>query len=200
MGRVGLPFFYAVVFHGVFLGGFMAKESFAQKIFKFLGMQQQEPEQSSTAVEIYVPVTGTIVALKDVEDEAFSSEALGNGCAIDPSIGEVYAPCDGVVSVVPDTLHAVGVTADNGAEVLVHVGMNTVELKGKGYEMLVKEDDRVKKGQLLLKFDIAAIKEAGYPIVTPVVVSNSYEYSSFKVVPAVGSSVKQGELLLKAEK
>ena len=104
------------------------------------------------------------------------------------------------MSVVSDTLHAVGVTADNGAEVLVHVGMNTVELKGKGYEMLVKEDDRVKKGQLLLKFDIAAIKEAGYPIVTPVVVSNSYEYSSFEVVPAVGSSVKQGELLLKAEK
>ena len=66
--------------------------------------------------------------------------------------------------------------------------------------MLVKEDDRVKKGQLLLKFDIVAIKEAGYPIVTPVVVSNSYEYSSFEVVPAVGSSVKQGELLLKAEK
>ncbi|HIW35419.1 MAG TPA: PTS glucose transporter subunit IIA [Candidatus Treponema faecavium] len=176
----------------------MAKESFGQKLMKMFGMQQ--PEQVAAAVELLVPVTGTVVALQDVEDEAFSSEALGKGCAIDPAVGEVYAPCDGVISVAPDTKHAVGITADNGAEVLVHVGMNTVELKGNGYEIFVTEDQRVKKGDLLLKFDIPTIKAAGLSIVTPVIVNNSDDYGTFTVVPAVGASVTHGEVLIQASK
>lgn len=175
----------------------MEKESFGRKLFKMFGMQ---PADAAPQVELLVPVTGTVVALKDVEDEAFSSEALGKGCAINPTVGEVYAPCDGVISVAPDTKHAVGITADNGAEVLVHVGMNTVELKGKGYEMLVKEDQRIKKGDLLMKFDIETIKAAGLSVLTPVVVNNADDYASFEVLPAIGASVTHGEKLIQASK
>lgn len=180
----------------------MKKESFGHKLLKMFGMTQDEEQSTATAptVQLLAPLSGKIVALENVEDEAFNSGALGNGCAIEPTTGEVYAPCNGVISVVPDTLHAVGITADNGAEVLIHVGMNTVELKGKGYEMLVKEDQPVKQGDLILKFDIPTIKAAGLSIVTPVVVNNADEYPSFKVLPAPGTVINKGEVLIEASK
>lgn len=192
----------------------MKKDSFWYKFLKALGMVNEDSCEESCCcnsgaeacscnagakVVIVAPVSGTVVALKDVEDEAFNSEALGKGCAITPTVGEVYAPCDGVISVVPDTNHAVGITADNGAEVLVHVGMNTVELKGKGFEMLVKEDQKIKQGDLLMKFDMDVIKGAGLPTVTPVVVNNADEYASFDVVVAPGSEVKVGDKLIEAK-
>ena len=178
----------------------MKKDSFGHKLLKMFGMAQPDPEPAAPAVELVAPVSGTVIPLEKVEDEAFNSGALGNGCAINPTIGEVYAPCDGVISVVPDTIHAVGITADNGAEVLIHVGMNTVELKGKGYEMLVKEDQAVKQGDLLMKFDIPTIQAAGLSVVTPVVVNNADEYPTFNVIPAEGAEVKKGDMLIKASK
>ena len=177
----------------------MKKDSFGHKLLKMFGMAQPDPEPAAPAVELVAPVSGTVIPLEKVEDEAFNSGALGNGCAINPTIGEVYAPCDGVISVVPDTIHAVGITADNGAEVLIHVGMNTVELKGKGFEMLVKEDQKIKQGDLLMKFDMDVIKGAGLPTVTPVVVNNADEYASFDVVVAPGSEVKVGDKLIEAK-
>ena len=158
----------------------MGKESFGKKLLKFFGMTMPEQEEA-TSTEPTV-------------------ELLGNGCAITPTKGEVYAPCDGVISVVPDTLHAVGITSNTGADVLIHVGMNTVELKGKGYEMLVKEEQEVKKGDLILKFDIDTIKAAGLSTVTPVVINNADEYPTFKILPQPGEEVKVGDVLIQATK
>lgn len=192
-----LPFLFFILAIG---DKIMGKESFGKKILNFFGMSQPEPEVNTPGMEVVAPVSGTIVALKDVEDEAFSSGALGNGCAISPTVGEVYAPCDGIISVIPDTNHAIGITANNGAEVLVHVGMNTVELKGKGFEVLVKEEQSVKKGELLMTFDMAVIQAEGYPLVTPVVVNNSDEYSKFEVLLAPGAVVKKGDLIIQGNK
>ena len=180
----------------------MKKESFGHKLLKVFGMTMDEGQSETAApvVQLAAPLSGTIVAIENVEDEAFNSLAMGNGCAINPEAGEVYAPCDGTISVVPDTLHAVGITADNGADILIHVGMDTVKLKGKGFEMLVKEEQKVKQGDLLLKFDIPTIKAAGLPIVTPVVINNSDEYPNFKIIPAEGTSVKTGDKLIEAGK
>ena len=115
----------------------------------------------------------------------------GKGCAIEPSKGEVVAPFDGTIEQVAETSHAVGIMGNNGLEVLIHVGMDTVELKGKGYEPKVKVGDKVKKGQLLLKFDMAAISAAGYKLTTPVVVTNTDDFTS--VEPIATGKVTQGQ-------
>ncbi|MCM1127463.1 MAG: beta-glucoside-specific PTS transporter subunit IIABC [Lachnospiraceae bacterium] len=121
---------------------------------------------------LYAPITGKMIPLSDVEDEVFSSGALGGGVAFVPSVGEVYAPCDGVIATFFPTGHAIGMTAEDGAEVLIHVGMDTVALKGEGFTPMAKEGDKVKKGQLLLKFDIDLITQKGYKTVTPVILTN----------------------------
>lgn len=122
------------------------------------------------------PLEGTIIPLDQVEDQVFSSGALGKGVAIEPKKGELHAPADGVITTLFPTGHAVGLTTNDGAEILMHIGMDTVEMKGEGFEVFVKQDDKVKKGDLLVKFDIEKIKEAGYLVVTPVVVTNSADY------------------------
>lgn len=119
------------------------------------------------------PLKGSVVPLSDVKDEVFSTGVLGKGVAVLPSVGELYSPVDGVVIMLPETKHAVAVKDSSGAEILMHIGMDTVELNGKGYSPQVKEGDKVKKGQLLTKFDIDSIKAAGYDITTPIVITNS---------------------------
>lgn len=128
---------------------------------------------------IYAPVEGETVELTKVEDEVFSSLAMGNGIAINPSKGEVKAPLDGEVTVLFPTGHAIGIKGDNGAEVLIHVGMDTVTLNGEGFDIKVKQGDRVKKGQVLVNFDIDFIKSKNLSTITPVVVTNT---SSLKEV------------------
>ena len=137
------------------------------------------------------PLEGEMRVLTEIEDPVFSSEALGKGCAIEPSKGEVVAPFDGTIEQVAETKHAIGMTGDNGLEVLIHVGMDTVELKGKGYEPMVKVGDKVKKGQLLLKFDMAAISAAGYKLTTPVIITNTDDFTS--VEPVATGKVTQGQ-------
>ena len=127
---------------------------------------------------IVSPVVGEAVALDSIQDAVFSTGTLGQGVAIEPSVGEVHAPCDGIISTFFDTGHAFGLVAETGAEFLIHVGMDTIKLGGKGFTPMVKEGDRVKKGQLLLKFDIDYIKSQGLPVTTPVVVSNTDDFSS----------------------
>ena len=122
------------------------------------------------------PLTGKVVPMTDVQDEVFASGALGKGIAIEPTIGELRAPASGVISTIFPTGHAVGLTTDNGAEILMHIGMDTVELNGEGFEKLVAQGDKVKAGDLLVKFDIEAIKAAGKPVITPIVVTNSVDY------------------------
>lgn len=122
------------------------------------------------------PLTGKIVPMTEVPDEVFASGALGKGIAIEPTIGELRAPANGVITTIFPTGHAVGLTTDSGAEILMHIGMDTVELNGEGFEKFVKQDDVVKAGDLLVKFDIEAIKKANKPVVTPIVVTNSNDY------------------------
>lgn len=143
---------------------------------------------------LYAPVTGHIRVLDQIEDPVFSSEVLGRGCAIEPTIGEVHAPADGVISQLAETKHAVSMVCDNGLEVLIHVGMETVELKGKGYEPYVKVGDHVQQGQLLFRFDMQAISAAGYALTTPVVVSNSDNFAQVETLAS--GKVKAGQELL----
>lgn len=121
---------------------------------------------------------GKVVELKEVNDPTFNSGMLGQGVAIVPSEGKIYAPADGEIAMVFETLHAVSMTADNGVEILVHVGLDTVELKGEGFEGHVKAGDKVKKGDLLLTVDLDAVKEAGYDTITPMLVCNTDDYAA----------------------
>lgn len=146
---------------------------------------------------LYAPVTGRIRALTRIKDPVFSSEVLGKGCAIEPSCGEVVAPADGIVKKIAKTCHAVSLLCDNGLEVLIHVGMDTVELKGKGYELFVQAGDHVQKGQLLFRFDLQAIAAAGYTLTTPVIVTNSSRFA--RIEPLLSGRVTAGQQLLRAK-
>ncbi|MDD6629731.1 MAG: glucose PTS transporter subunit IIA [Faecalibacterium sp.] len=139
-------------------------------------------------------LTGTVVPLAEVKDEAFASGALGDGIAIEPAVGELVAPADGEISSTFDTHHAVGMTTVDGAELLMHIGIDTVKLGGKHFAYLVNEGDKVRKGQPLIRFDIEAIKAEGYPVTTPLIVCNTDEYAA--VTPKASGTVKQGDALL----
>ena len=143
-------------------------------------------------------LNGTVVPLADVKDEAFASGVLGDGIAIEPSDGELVAPTDGEISSTFETHHAVGMTTADGAELLMHIGIDTVKLGGKHFTYLVNEGDKVKRGQPLIRFELEAIKAEGYPVTTPVIVCNTDDYA---VVEAKASgTVKQGDALLELKR
>ena len=139
-------------------------------------------------------LTGTVVPLAEVKDEAFASGALGDGIAIEPAVGELVAPADGEISSTFDTHHAVGMTTVDGAELLMHIGIDTVKLGGKHFTYLVNEGDKVKKGQPLIRFELEAIKAEGYPVTTPLIVCNTDDYAA--VAAKASGTVKQGDALL----
>lgn len=126
-------------------------------------------------------MNGTAVPLDEVEDEAFSQKILGDGAAAEPSEGKLFAPCDGVIGTVFDTKHAVNMVADGGAEILMHIGIDTVKLGGKYFDAHVSDGQHVKRGQLLISFDIEKIRSEGYKLTTPMVICNSSEYSEISV-------------------
>ncbi|MCI9611839.1 MAG: PTS transporter subunit EIIC [Eubacterium sp.] len=142
-------------------------------------VKQQKAAGQQT--DIYAPLSGEAIALQDVEDEVFASGVAGLGIAIRPSKGEVTAPCDGVVSLVFASKHAIGITTAGGVELLIHIGLNTVMLEGKGFETLVQEGSQVKKGQPLLRFDMDLIKAAGYSLVSPVLVTNADDFQDIRI-------------------
>lgn len=127
-------------------------------------------------IEITSPIEGKLIALSEVKDAAFAQGALGKGVAIIPSIGEMRAPVTGEVTTLFPSLHAVGITSDNGVEILIHVGLDTVQLEGKHFKANVKQGDSVKQGDLLVEFDIDAIKKEGYSVETPVIITNTNDY------------------------
>lgn len=150
---------------------------------------------TTAAKTVDSPLTGQIIPLSEVNDPVFSSEAMGKGCAVIPLEGKVFAPFDGTIVGLLDSHHAVGMESENGIEILIHVGMDTVKLGGKHFTCHIEDGQQVKKGQLLLEFDIDAIKAEGYEIVTPVIITNSDEFT--EITTEVAGRVKNGDKLLK---
>ncbi len=142
---------------------------------------------------VAAPVEGEAVPLSEVSDPTFGEEILGKGVAIRPVQGKVFAPFDGTVDMMFDTGHAVNLISADGVELLIHVGLDTVKLKGQHYTAHVQNGDTVKKGQLLMEFDAAAIAAAGYDVITPVVVCNTADFAS--VTPHTGPVAPGDELL-----
>ena len=149
------------------------------------------PSTTNERVVLSSPLAGRVVPLNEVKDQVFSSGAMGKGIAIDPANGTLVAPADGTITTLFPTGHAIGLTTTDGVEILMHIGMDTVELEGKGFEIFVKQEDQVKKGDLLVKFDLSLIKEAGYSTVTPIVVTNTPNY--LDVLDMNQEDVLQGE-------
>lgn len=158
------------------------------------GADSGEEEKNQMAeVRIAAPISGTVKPVTECEDEVFASEALGKGVVIEPEEGKVYAPCDGEISAFFETKHAIGITAANGMELLIHVGMNTVTLNGEGFTPHAEAGDKIKKGQLLLEFDMDFIRSKGLPVSTPVVISNLDEGQE---ISCRLGAVKKGEALI----
>ena len=168
------------------------------------GASETVPEKAETRAallhqtQLYSPLRGRVLKLETLKDDAFASGVLGKGVGIWPEEGNVYAPADGVVSVLFPTLHAIGFSTDEGVELLIHIGLDTVQLNGEGFQARVAQGDRVKKGQLLVSFDMAFIEEKGYCLETPVLVTNSDNY--LEVVETAAEHVAQGDVLLKVLK
>lgn len=137
---------------------------------------------SSKEIVLCAALSGKVIPLQEVEDDVFNKGMLGQGVAILPKEGKVFAPCDGVISTVPSTKHAVGIAGAANTEILIHVGMDTVKLEGKYFDCKVKAGDSIKKGDILLEFDMNAIQSAGYTLVTPMVICNSDDYNNINII------------------
>nr|WP_245334329.1 glucose PTS transporter subunit IIA [Lactococcus raffinolactis] len=194
---------------GAYIGGFLATYFFGipkdakMKADNFGKNVQMETLQPTLRVvttptfersTVYAPMTGKVKDLSEVEDEVFSSGMLGNGIAIEPTNGQVNSPVDGIVTTVFPTKHAIGVTSDDGVEILIHIGMDTVELNGEGFESFVKQNERVKKGDLLIRVNLDKIKAAGLSMITPIVVTNSNSYKAISI--DAKNTVDKGQVLL----
>ncbi len=147
------------------------------------GNMKKRLTRSKTEFILYSPCDGDVVELKNVEDEVFASGMLGKGVAIVPKAGRIYSPTAGVVTNVFDTGHAMNIMSDYGCELLIHIGLDTVSLGNKYFDVKVKEGDRVNKEELLCEFDIEEIKNAGLKTTTPMVICNSTEFSDIIVRP-----------------
>lgn len=147
---------------------------------------------------ICAPLTGKAVALSEVSDPTFGEEILGKGAAIIPADGRVVSPVNGTVETVFDTLHAIGLKSEDGVEILIHVGLDTVKLGGKHFKAHVKNGDKVEVGTLLVEADLEKIKGEGYDVITPVIISNSFDYGD--VLAVTGQEIKAGNDLLKVVK
>ncbi|MFB5267803.1 beta-glucoside-specific PTS transporter subunit IIABC [Paenibacillus enshidis] len=191
-GLLAVPSYFGPGFTYVVIGLAVAFILAAVLVY-VLGFKQPEVREAEPNVEavtddkqtdttafvkevIVSPLTGMVKPLHTLEDEAFASGAMGQGIVIEPTGGRLTAPVSGIVTTVFPTGHAIGITSDGGAELLIHIGVNTVRLKGKFFEKQVQEGDKVEKGQLLLKFDVEQIRAAGYLVSTPVIVTNSTSY------------------------
>ena len=148
--------------------------------------------------DFYAPMAGKAVPIAEVPDPTFAEGMLGNGIAIEPTEGKVYAPCDATVDMMFTTGHAVSLVADCGAEVLIHVGLETVSLEGKPFKVHAASGDKVKKGQLLIEVDLEAVKAAGLPTITPMVVCNTDEYPTFNTF--VGKDVTNDDVVIELAK
>ena len=148
--------------------------------------------------DFYAPMAGKAVPISEVPDPTFAEGMLGNGIAIEPTEGKVYAPCDATVDMMFTTGHAVSLVADCGAEILIHVGLETVSLEGKPFKVLAANGDKVKKGQVLIEVDLEAVKAAGLPTITPMLICNTDDYPTFDTI--VGKDVTNDDVVIKLAK
>jgi len=205
-GLLTLPIFYGPGgegFTGLLLGiavAFVVSAALTY-ILGFEDPVEEEETEKTTAEakeasgeEIVSPMEGTVIPLTSVSDPAFASEAMGKGIAIEPNTGKVVSPVNGTVAVAFKTKHAIGLVSENGAEILIHIGIDTVQLDGQFFHAHVKQGDQVKVGDLLVEFDIERIKEAGYQVVTPIIITNTSNYT--EISPTSHHSVKEQESLL----
>ena len=140
---------------------------------------------------IKAPIEGAMISVKKVNDPTFAEEILGQGIAIIPKMGSVVAPVDGIINLVFDTKHAISMTSTQGAEILIHIGLDTVNLRGQFFETHVEPDQSVKQGDLLIEFDVEEIKNAGYDVTTPIVICNPDHFREIKIMEE--KDVKQNE-------
>lgn len=171
------------------LGDTAVTESAAEKP----AQEAASADEGNTEV-LYSHLTGKVVALEDVEDQVFSSKVLGEGIAVEPTVGKLYAPCDAKIQKVFDTKHAVSLVSQSGCEIVLHVGIDTVKLHGEHFETHVSDNQDVKKGDLLISFDIDGIKKAGYKTTTPMVICNTGSYAS--ITAAASGSISAGDKIL----
>ena len=149
-------------------------------MFSFLKKKKKETTVSTYTLKAFL--SGKVISIENVKDPVFSAKILGNGLAIEPENELIIAPCDGVIStVMADSKHAVGITAENGMELLIHEGIDTVALNGEGFELFVKEGDNVKEGDKLIHFDAKLIKSKGYQTTCILVVTNSDDFPNMKL-------------------
>lgn len=153
-----------------------------------------EDKENSKSEVLYAHLTGEVVPLENVDDAVFSNKVIGDGVAVEPTVGELYAPCDGKVDTVFDTKHAVSIISEKGCNMILHIGIDTVKLNGQFFESHVKSGQQVKKGDLLITFDIDEIKKAGYKLTTPMVICNTPDYSEFNHLKA--GAITAGEDIL----
>lgn len=146
------------------------------------------------SLQVMSPIEGEVVPLSEVNDDVFSSGLLGKGVAIVPNKGEVFAPFSGEIVTLLESKHAIGLKGDNGVELLIHVGIDTVTLKGQHFESYVSQGDRVEAGDKMLEFDMEAIKAKGFELVTPVIVTNDKQFSEVEL--AEPASTHKGEMIL----
>ncbi len=163
----------------------------------FKEKEEKQGEKHGENNTVYSPMKGNVIPLSQVKDATFAGEILGKGCAIIPEEGKLYAPFDGTVSLIMDTGHAIGLVSLDGMEVLIHIGMDTVNLQGEFFSVSVKHGETVKKGQLLLQFDLEKIKEAGYDLTAPIVLTNTGNYNSIEVVKTGSTLIGEKVMVIK---
>ena len=156
--------------------------------------ETKSSESASKEISLYAHLTGTVIPLENVEDEAFSSKVLGEGTAIEPTEGKLYAPCDGRVDMVFDSKHAVNLVSVDGCEILLHIGIDTVKLGGKFFEAHVSDGQEVHRGDLLISFDVEGIRKAGFKTTTPMIICNTDDYHA--VAAIASGKVAAGEAII----
>ena len=191
-----ISFFGAIVL--VQIVGIGEKETDKNKEDKKEKVEDGQTVLNIGVKEIKSPISGKVIELEKVNDPVFSSGAMGKGVAIDPTDNKVYAPFNGTIEFIADTKHAIGLLSEDGVEVLIHVGMDTVKMKGRGFNVKTSVNSKVKAGDLLLEFDRSAIEKEGYPLVTPVVITNSDEYEDKAL--CINEEVKNGKSIINLEK
>ncbi len=159
-------------------------------IMGFMKLFQNKPKEKV----VFSPLNGQVIPLSNVKDPVFADGILGKGAAIVPSEGRLVSPVSGTILNIFPTLHAIGIQSDDGLEILIHLGVDTVELEGKYFKSNISEGDKVSVGDLLIEFQIEEIKNAGYDITTPIVVTNSDQYETIEAIPE--QNIKAGEKLI----